>query len=177
LFYKEKIKLNNGVGIDFYSPEIYHSAEKLAEVLRTRGWKLTTAESCTGGGLGHALTALAGSSNWYLGGVVAYSNEFKSKFLAVPESLIDEFGAVSKQVAIAMASGLMQEPGASSAISVTGIAGPEGGSEAKPVGLVWLGSDDPERGPRAYQLDLTGSRDEIRHQAIAHAINFFLLDL
>ena len=165
------------MGIDFYSTDIYRNVEKLAEVLRDRDWKLVTAESCTGGGLGHALTALAGSSNWYLGGVVAYSNQFKCRFLSVDESLIEEFGAVSKQVAIAMARGMIQEPSASTAISITGIAGPEGGSKDKPVGLVWLGTNDPDRGNRALQLNLAGSRNEIRHQAIEHAINFFLSGL
>lgn len=163
--------------LDFYSEDIYRSVEKLAEVMRAQEWKLSTAESCTGGGLGHAFTALAGSSDWFLGGVVAYSNAFKSKFLGVPERLIQEFGAVSEEVAVSMAEGLREESGADATISVTGIAGPTGATAAKPVGLIWLGCCDPDRGSRALELNLKGSRDTVRRQAIIEAINFFLSDL
>lgn len=138
---------------------------------------LSTAESCTGGGVGFALTAVPGSSNWYLGGVVSYSNRYKQDFLGVPEALIQEAGAVSQPVALAMASGLVKKAGADAAISITGIAGPDGGSLSKPVGLVWLGTEDPVRGPRTKQLNLSGARDDVRRLAIQEAMIFFLSDL
>lgn len=138
---------------------------------------LSTAESCTGGGLGYALTAVPGSSAWYMGGVVSYSNEYKQAFLNVPASLLNDYGAVSSQVAVAMATGLSKSSGSQAAISVTGIAGPDGGSPTKPVGLVWLGSYDIERSARTKSVNISGNRSQIRNSAIQAAIEFFLSDL
>lgn len=143
----------------------------------SRGWMISTAESCTGGGLGFAFTDVPGSSKWYLGGVVSYSNSLKTKFLGVPENLIEEFGAVSEPVVIAMAAGLVAKTDADAAIAVSGIAGPSGGTITKPVGLIWLGTKDPDRGLRSLKLNLSGSRDAVRRRAIEGAINFFLEDL
>lgn len=161
----------------FYSSEIYLAAEKLADTLVKKNWLLGTAESCTGGGLGHALTAVSGSSNWYQGGIVSYSDSIKRVLLDVPSLLLSQYGAVSQHVATAMAQGAAGRLEVDAAIAITGIAGPSGGTTAKPVGLVWLGTQDPDRGLRSLQLNLSGSRDAVRRQAIELAINFFLEDL
>lgn len=115
------------------------SAERLGLALRERGWRLATAESCTGGLVGHAITAIPGSSDYYVGGAICYWDRAKEVELGVPHELIAEHGAVSPQVAAAMADGARKRFDVHVGLSVTGIAGPEGGSTDKPVGLVYLG--------------------------------------
>ena len=110
----------------------------LAQALRERGLKLATAESCTGGLIAAACTALAGSSDWFERGFVTYSNEAKTESLGVDAALIAAHGAVSEEVARAMAEGALAHSKAQVSLAVTGIAGPGGGSAAKPVGTVWL---------------------------------------
>ena len=110
----------------------------LGDTLRQRGWMLATAESCTGGLIAAACTALAGSSDWFERGFVTYSNEAKHELLGVPEALITAHGAVSAEVACAMAAGALAHSRAQIAVAVTGIAGPAGASPGKPVGTVWL---------------------------------------
>jgi nicotinamide-nucleotide amidase len=112
--------------------------QQLADALTARGWRLATAESCTGGLIAAACTELAGSSNWFERGFVTYSNQAKTDLLGVPFDLIDTHGAVSEPVARAMAEGALQRAGVDLAVAVTGVAGPGGGSPAKPVGTVWL---------------------------------------
>ena len=128
-----------------------------------RGWKLATAESCTGGLVAHWITAQAGCSAWYQGGVVAYANATKMALLGVPAALLEAHGAVSQAVAVAMARGACRAiPGTDLAVGITGIAGPDGGTEGKPVGCVYValacvgGSCDVRR------LSLVGSRAEIQ---------------
>jgi nicotinamide-nucleotide amidase len=111
--------------------------------LRARGETLAVAESCTGGGLGAALTAVPGASDVFLGGVIAYANGIKESLLGVPADLLDRWGAVSDPVAQAMAEGVRQRTGSTWALAVTGIAGPGGASPDKPVGLVHLGVAGP----------------------------------
>jgi len=118
-------------------------AAELAARLRERGWTLATAESCTGGLLGDALSDLAGVSDVYLGGVIAYANSIKMQLLGVPESVLNSVGAVSAETAAVMAIGVQQRFGTQVALSTTGIAGPGGGSPEKPVGLVYLGLVTP----------------------------------
>ncbi len=161
----------------FYSEELHHLAEWLGATVQAKKWKLSTAESCTGGGLSHAITSVPGSSLWFVGGVVSYSNQMKIDFLDVPVDQIDRYGEVSEQVAVAMARGAVSRAQAQAAIAITGIAGPDGGTPDKPIGLVWVGSDDPDRGPRALQLNLSGDRDIIRHKSMVEALKFFLKDL
>lgn len=112
--------------------------QPLAEGLIARGWRMATAESCTGGLIAAACTELAGSSLWFERGFVSYSNEAKTELLGVDATLIAAHGAVSEPVARAMAEGALQRAGVDVAVAVTGIAGPTGGSADKPVGTVWL---------------------------------------
>jgi len=117
-------------------------AEQLQGICLGRGFTVALAESCTGGLIATTLTSVAGSSGYFLGGVVSYSNEAKEAFLGVPSATLDAHGAVSAQVAKAMASGARARFAADLAVAVTGIAGPDGGSEEKPVGLTYVGLAD-----------------------------------
>jgi nicotinamide-nucleotide amidase len=141
-----------------------------AELLRERRLTLATAESCTGGLLGKIITDLAGSSEYYLGGVVTYSNSLKVRLLGVPDELLATHGAVSEETAGAMAEGARDRLGADVGLSVTGIAGPGGGSEEKPVGLVYLGLADSEQVLTKRYL-LFRSRDDIRNRAAYTALD------
>ena len=111
---------------------------QISTTLLARGWMLATAESCTGGMIAAACTDLAGSSQWFERGFVTYSNEAKAEMLAVPPGLIEEHGAVSESVARAMADGALAHSRAQVSLAVTGVAGPTGGTKAKPVGTVWF---------------------------------------
>lgn len=137
-----------------------------------RGWHLGTAESCTGGLLGARLTDVPGSSEVYSGGVVVYSNELKTALLGVPSELIAAHGAVSEAVVRAMAEGAVARLGVEAAMAVTGIAGPGGGTDEKPVGTVWLGVATPE-GVESRRTVFGGTRQEIRERAAQAAL--FLL--
>ena len=125
------------------------------------GWRLAVAESCTGGLIAEKMTSLAGSSAYFLGGVVAYANDLKTSFLDVPEDLLQETGAVSRETAEAMASGIRTRTGADIGLSVTGIAGPSGGSPDKPVGTVHIGIATAE-GTWATHFRFSGDRQQIR---------------
>ena len=136
--------------------------------------KLGTAESCTGGLIGAALTAVPGSSAAYAGGVVSYSNAMKTKFLGVPERLFTDYGAVSEEVARAMAEGARERLGVDVAVSVTGIAGPGGGSEEKPVGTVWIAVAGGEK-TLAWKMEYGGvGRDEVRELTVRDALERML---
>ncbi|MEI9963845.1 MAG: CinA family protein [Caulobacteraceae bacterium] len=123
-----------------FPPEIESLAVAVLDRARSRGLRIATAESCTGGLVAGALTAIAGSSDVVEGGFVTYSNGAKSRLLGVPQGLIEAHGAVSEPVARAMAEGAARALGADLAVSVTGVAGPGGGTAAKPVGLVHFGA-------------------------------------
>lgn len=148
-------------------------AELVLEAARRRGLTLATAESCTGGLVGARLTEIPGSSDVYLGGVVAYANELKTGVLGVDPALVGAHGAVSEQVAVAMAGGAAARLGAGAAVSVTGIAGPGGGSEAKPVGTIWYGVALAGE-VTAYHTLLPGSRHDIRARAAQAALHLLL---
>jgi nicotinamide-nucleotide amidase len=111
-------------------------ATELGTLLQQRGWRITTAESCTGGLVAGAITAISGSSGWFDFGFVTYSNDAKRGLLDVPQSTLEAHGAVSEEVARAMAAGALEEAKADIAVAVTGVAGPTGGTPAKPVGTV-----------------------------------------
>ena len=134
-----------------------------------RQWMLATAESCTGGMIAAACTDLAGSSAWFERGFVTYSNEAKSDMLGVPAALIATHGAVSEPVARAMASGALQHSRAQVALSVTGIAGPSGGSPDKPVGTVWFGWATPG-GIWSEVQRFDGDRAAIRSATVQHSL-------
>ena len=144
-------------------------AEKLVELLKARGLRCATAESCTGGGIGSAITAVPGSSAVYLGGVVSYANEVKSGVLGVSKDTLATVGAVSPETAAQMAEGVRRLVGADLAVSVTGIAGPDGGSADKPVGLVWFGLASAA-GTRTEKAIFAGDRARVREQAVVHAL-------
>lgn len=153
----------------------------LANVLRQRGQRIATAESCTGGLIAGACTELAGSSDWFERGIVSYSNAAKTELLGVPEAVIAAHGAVSEPVALAMAAGVLQRAHAQRAVAVTGVAGPGGGTATKPVGLVWLAWAQP--GPdgtvstRAQAHHFPGDRAAVRQATIACALQGLLDDL
>lgn len=145
-------------------------SEKMGALLKEKDMTLAVAESCTGGLLGAKITSVPGSSAWFAGGVVAYSNSLKVVLLGVPYDLIEENGAVSREVAVAMADGVVEVTGADIGVAVTGVAGP-GGSENKPPGTVFLGVRTPA-GSRWKHLDLEGDREEVRDGAVNGALGF-----
>jgi nicotinamide-nucleotide amidase len=146
----------------------------LAAALRARGWRIATAESCTGGLVAAACTAVAGSSDWFERGFVTYSNDAKSEMLGVPAALISAHGAVSAPVAAAMAEGALAYSRAAFAVSVTGIAGPGGGSAAKPVGTVWIGVAARDEKAAATLLQAGGDRAAIRAASVARALELLI---
>jgi PncC family amidohydrolase len=125
--------------------DTFQLAAAVGEQLRARGWHLAVAESCTGGLVGHWITEVAGSSDYFLGGVVAYSNQAKAQLLGVRPGTLLQHGAVSEATAREMAAGVRRLLGADVALAVTGIAGPGGGTPEKPVGLVYIALDAPDR--------------------------------
>ncbi len=151
-------------------------ASAVGELLRTRKQTLTTAESCTGGMVGTMLTGVSGSSDYYLGGVVSYANALKQSLLGVGEDLLGAHGAVSEPVAAAMADACRKRLGSDWAISITGVAGPGGGTEHKPVGLVYIGLAGP-LGTEVHRSLFPGARDMIRLRAALSAMNYLRLRL
>jgi nicotinamide-nucleotide amidase len=148
--------------------------EHLAAALRARNARVATAESCTGGLIAAACTSLAGSSDWFERGFVTYSNEAKIEMLGVPAELIAAHGAVSAEVAVAMVEGALSYSRASIAVSVTGIAGPGGGSVAKPVGTVWIGVGARDGKAVATLLQASGDRAAIRAASVARAFDLLV---
>jgi nicotinamide-nucleotide amidase len=158
------------VGVNEIDQTIATDVESLAAALKARGWMLATAESCTGGLIAAACTDLAGSSDWFERAVVTYSNEAKTELLGVSPELIAQQGAVSAEVVRAMADGIVLRSRAHIAVAVTGIAGPTGGSPAKPVGTVWIGIALRGRPAAATLLQLKGDRAAVRQQAVAWSL-------
>lgn len=147
-------------------------SSKVIEILQ--GKTLATAESCTGGGIGAALTAVPGSSAVFMGGVISYDNSVKMGVLGVPEEWITKYGAVSPWVAMEMASGVRGLLHTDVAVSVTGLAGPGGDDHGHPVGTVYIAYEDRERnGVHHYRFE--GDRESVRNQAIEAALNLILL--
>ena len=150
--------------------------ELVLDRCRDRGWTLATAESCTGGLLAAALTGIPGASDVVVGGIVAYANEAKIDLLDVPAELIEEHGAVSAEVAEAMARGARERLGVDVAVAITGVAGPGGGTEGKPVGLVHYHVETPDGG-RGASFDFPGDRDSIRRRAAVASLHLLLRQL
>ena len=151
--------------------EILSKAAQTLAALRARGLTAATAESCTGGLVAASLTHHAGSSDVVLGGFVTYSNAMKHRLLGVEMALFDRVGAVSQEVALAMADGALLRSGADCAVSITGIAGPGGGSADKPVGLVWLAIAQAGHDARAVRHVFDGTRAQVRSQAAGFALD------
>jgi nicotinamide-nucleotide amidase len=148
-------------------------AAPLLQSLRARGWRLATAESCTGGLISAAFTSVPGSSDVVDRAFVTYSNEAKTQMLGVPTSMIAAHGAVSAAVAAAMASGAMAQSHADVTVSVTGVAGPGGGTAEKPVGLVWFGCAVRGVGVRTLSHIFPGDRMAVRAASVAVAFDMF----
>jgi nicotinamide-nucleotide amidase len=145
------------------------SAGALVALYKAKGMRMATAESCTGGLVAGALTDIAGSSAVFTHGFVSYANEAKTAMLGVPEALLAAHGAVSAEVAAAMARGARARAGADVAVSTTGIAGPDGGSAEKPVGTVWFGLAGP-RGVTTYHRIFPGDRADVRSASVDFAL-------
>jgi PncC family amidohydrolase len=144
----------------------------LGEVLLEKGWSLAVAESCTGGLLGARITSVPGSSGYFKGGVIAYSNQLKEDLLGVPAELIERAGAVSSEAALAMASGL-KRLGVQVGVAITGVAGPDGGTPVNPVGTTWIGVVMPGR-DHVQRFQWSGTRDENRLQSVEAALMLVL---
>ena len=147
---------------------------ELADALRARGWRMATAESCTGGLIAAACTAVAGSSDWFERGFVTYSNAAKAELLGVDAPLIAAQGAVSEPVARAMAAGALARAPVQVAVAVTGIAGPGGATPGKPVGTVWLALALADGRVNAWRLQLAGDRAAVRAQTVHAALQAVL---
>ena len=149
--------------------------QELADQLLKHRQKICAAESCTGGLIAKTFTDLAGSSDWFERGFVTYSDQAKSEMLAVPASLIEDYGAVSEAVASAMASGALRHSRADYSVAVTGVAGPAGGADEKPVGTVWIAvASAGQMLAKRYQFD--GDRQAVRAATLIASIEL-LLDL
>ena len=147
--------------------------ETLARTLREKGWSMATAESCTGGWIAKCCTDLAGSSDWFERGFVTYSNQAKRDLLDVSGEVLESDGAVSEPVALEMARGARKRAGVNVALSVTGIAGPTGGTDEKPVGTVWFGWSEAGR-DQAGCIRFDGDRDAVRSQSVSYALSGLL---
>ncbi|WP_290784691.1 CinA family protein [Halomonas sp.] len=144
-------------------------AERLGRLCREHDVTITCAESCTGGGVASAITAVAGSSDWFETGYVTYANAAKNRLLGVPEALLERAGAVSREVVEAMVAGACRDSGAGLGVAVSGVAGPGGGSAEKPVGTVWLAWGDAD-GQQAERHRYSGDRLAVRDQAVREAL-------
>ncbi|NDW20548.1 CinA family protein [Alteromonas hispanica] len=145
----------------------------IGDVLRVKKWTASTAESCTGGGIAFAFTSVAGSSDWFNQSWVTYSNAAKNCELSVKSETLEKYGAVSEQTVTEMAAGVQKRSGAELVITVSGIAGPGGGSESKPVGTVWFGFICGTHAQQVKQV-FSGNRDDVRGQAVKFALNYAL---
>lgn len=158
--------------------DLQQLALSVGDHLLARAETLVTAESCTGGWIAKACTDVAGSSRWFLGGVVAYSNSLKVALLGVPEGLLAQHGAVSEPVVSAMAAGAMARAGGTVSVAVSGVAGPDGGTADKPVGTVWLAwawrQQDGSLRTESRREQFPGARDEVRRWTVRCALERLL---
>lgn len=154
--------------------ELTRLTEELAQSLLARGWTLVTAESCTGGWIAKCCTDLAGSSDWFDGGFVTYSNRAKLGMLGVTAEDLQSAGAVSETVVVSMARRARQRTGVHAALAVTGIAGPGGGSADKPVGTVWFAWSVQDLDIKSEVMHFDGGRDQVRRKVVFHALQGLL---
>lgn len=154
--------------------DILRLSALVGEKLKARGATLTCAESCTGGWLAKSITDIAGSSGWFDYGFVTYSNLAKQRLVNVNAETLERNGAVSEAVVNEMAAGALQAADADFAISVSGVAGPDGGTEEKPVGTVWFGFTDKQGGAFAQTMRFSGDRNAVRLQSVHFALQTLL---
>lgn len=159
--------MSNNRGPD--DAEFIHLVGKLSACLEARGWKMATAESCTGGWIAKCCTDQAGSSAWFDRGFVTYSDRAKQALLGVEPTSLQEAGAVSREVALQMADGARKRAGVEVALAVTGVAGPGGGTPEKPVGTVWFAWSIPNESA-AEMKRFPGEREAVRRGTVAHAL-------
>ncbi|KUJ81669.1 CinA family protein [Microbulbifer flavimaris] len=158
--------------------QIAERARALGEELEKRRWRVTTAESCSGGAIAAAITAVAGASHWFDGSVVSYANRIKRNLLSVSRKDLEELGAVSEEVVRQMASGVLGLMDANIAVAVSGVAGPDGGTDEKPVGTVWIalahseGQEPVDIDARCFHFD--GDRAQVQGQTVAEALGMML---
>ena len=145
-------------------------AERVVKLLTDRGLTLAVAESCTGGLIGDMLTDVPGSSRCFLGGIVPYHNDAKQKLLGVPQSILEKFGGVSAETALAMAQGVRPRFGADIGVAVTGIAGPGGGTPEKPAGLTYLAAVDEKGRVASRRAEWTGTRRQNKRRSALTAL-------
>ncbi|MDO3386598.1 CinA family protein [Gilvimarinus sp. SDUM040013] len=157
-----------------YQSTLHHLSAELGSDLLERGWTVATAESCTGGGIAAAITEVAGSSAWFGTGIVSYANAAKQQLLGVETEVLERCGAVSREVVEQMAQGALRVGGADIAVSVSGIAGPDGGTPDKPVGTVWLAWAGPGDALLSECYVYEGSRAQVREQASVTALRGLL---
>jgi nicotinamide-nucleotide amidase len=151
-------------------------AQQLGEILCKKNAKLTIAESCTGGAISEAITSVSGSSQWFEFGFVTYANSAKRQLLGVSEETLEQYGAVSEQVVKQMAQGAIKQSEADYAIAVSGVAGPDGGTEEKPVGTVWVCWQTPSQ-IWTHKLVLSGDRQAVRTEAVKKSLQQLLQHL
>ena len=157
-------------------------SQEIGKLLKSQGLWLATAESCTGGLLGHLITNAAGSSEYYLGGFITYSNDTKERWLSVTLATLKQYGAVSRETVLEMARGVRYacgekfQPDKIIGVSISGIAGPGGGSPEKPVGMVWIGISS-ESANDAFCFQFMGDRGEIKMQSAKKALELILSHL
>ncbi|MGK0306476.1 MAG: nicotinamide-nucleotide amidase [Gammaproteobacteria bacterium] len=154
--------------------DITQLAQRLGNTLSTKGWQISCAESCTGGGIGYAITSISGSSAWFKKGFITYSNDAKQELLGVSEDTLIQYGAVSAQTVEEMAEGAAKNANAEVAIAVSGVAGPDGGTPDKPVGTVWFGFYINGQSI-SQKLLITGNRQDVRIKAIEFALSNTLM--
>jgi len=153
---------------------LYQLAADCGRLLVQRHWRVALAESCTGGWISKALTDIPGSSRWFECSYVTYSDSAKQRMLGVSGDILLTHGAVSREVVLQMAQRARSASGTDLALSVSGIAGPDGGSDLKPVGLTWFGIDWAGSAPAAESRQFSGGREAVRHQAVQHALSMIL---
>lgn len=168
---REFAKLKAIIGEYIYSEQEDSLQNCIGRILSETGKTMSAAESCTGGMISHLITSIPGSSGYYLGSVTSYANSVKENVLGVPSAIIKEHGAVSSECAAAMAEGIRKLTGSDFAVSTTGVAGPGGGTDEKPVGMVWIGVSS-ESGTETFKILNKGDRQRNIERSAAHALNF-----